>query len=180
MLLLILHEDKVECAVEDCVYKICHTKVEDEQICDSLHFSVLCINYMRRMRNEQESLTKHNPENCTVSAHCSENHQAEGNVPEYLEPDIHFPDQIILRTCHTTLNLQMNCFSHLALSMILKLIFITYSLYFWLRQELRERQSPSVYLSVRLKYSCSLLSLLSISSLTDLFSQAQIRQIDEA
>ena len=74
----------------------------------------------------------------------------------------------------------MNCFSHLALSMILKLIFITYSLYFWLRQELKEWQSLSVYLSVRLKYSCSLLSLLSISSLTDLFSQAQIRQIDEA
>ena len=41
VLLLILHEDKVECTVEDCVYQICHTEVEDEKICDRLHFSVL-------------------------------------------------------------------------------------------------------------------------------------------
>ena len=41
VLLLILHEDKVECTVEDCVNEICHTEIEDEQICDSLHFSVL-------------------------------------------------------------------------------------------------------------------------------------------
>ena len=38
--ILILHEDKVECTIKDCVYEVSHTKVEDEQIGDGLHFSV--------------------------------------------------------------------------------------------------------------------------------------------
>ena len=111
VLLLILHEDKVECTVEDCVYQICHTEVEDEQICDRLHFSVLW--QITRLATLQQwkiwkSLTKHNPEDGTVPAHSGHNHHTEGNVPEYLQLVIHSSNKIILQTRHTTLKLRNN------------------------------------------------------------------------
>ena len=34
---LVLHEDVAEGAVEDCVDEVCHTEVEDEQVCNGSH-----------------------------------------------------------------------------------------------------------------------------------------------
>ena len=34
---LVLHEDVAEGAVEDCIDEVCHTEVEDEQVCHCPH-----------------------------------------------------------------------------------------------------------------------------------------------
>ena len=38
--LLVLHKDVVEDAVESCIDQVCHGQIENEQVCDSSHFSV--------------------------------------------------------------------------------------------------------------------------------------------